>query len=356
MFELELDRFLLEKGTILDVRTPSEFIQGRIPNAVNLPLFSDEERVKIGTLYKHVGVQEAIDLGYHLVLPRIEELVETARGHLQLSGVAKLHCWRGGMRSRSVAELFQKLSIPSFTLKGGYKSFRRWAIQLLEKIPHYPFKIYLLGGMTGSGKTAILRLLKNRGEQVLDLEDIARHRGSSFGCLNGEEVPTNEQFENEIAFQWHNFSAHRPIWIEDESRSLGQCKIPDSLFSAMQHAPLFIIERPQEHRLERLYRDYATIKKEHLIVATERIKKKLGAERTKKVCQCIQEGNLKEAIGMTLGYYDSTYQYSLTKRDQKTYRINDSLSDLEWAELLLSCKSSIFLQKQQLHEEHDREV
>ena len=185
---LHIDAFLAAGGALLDVRTPAEFRQGHIPGAANLPLFSDAERAEVGTLYKQQGRQAAVLRGLALVGPRMEALAAELVTWSERSAGAplRLHCWRGGMRSGSVAWLAQQLELPVLLLEGGYKSYRRWVLELFER----PWPLRLLGGRTGCGKTELLLALRERGAAVVDLEGLAHHRGSSFGGLGLPEQPS----------------------------------------------------------------------------------------------------------------------------------------------------------------------
>lgn len=327
---LLINGFLKGSGVIIDVRTPAEYAQGRIPGSINLPLFSNEERAILGTVYKQQGHSTAVNLGLKLVGPKLSELAATAKGHAG-NGEARVHCWRGGMRSSSMSWLLRTVGIRTTTLTGGYKAYRRWTLDLFKQ----PLLLYVVGGLTGSGKTQMLRAMRNLGEQVLDLEELAHHRGSSFGMLGMPPQPTNEQFENEIAMQLSAFDLQRPIWVEDESHMIGRCKIPDALIEAMHTAPLFFVERAMEERMEILLHDYAKIERSELILATERIKRRLGAERTKSIVENIDQGKYREAIEMILRYYDASYRYEIGRRQQPIHYIHEKeLSNEEWGQKL----------------------
>lgn len=337
MNELPVEDFLNAPGVIIDVRSPAEYAQSRIPSAVNLPLLDNTERAQVGTAYKKLGRETAVELGFGLVGPKLANLISEAK---QILGnkPAKIHCWRGGLRSNSMLWLLETSGIPTVCLKGGYKAFRRFVLQkieeysLCEKSP----KFLLVGGLTGTGKTMILHALQSLGEQILDLEGLARHRGSTYGMLGQPAQPSVEQFENEIASFLKSFDLNRPIWIEDESRMIGKCKIPDPLFKKMQHSTLFLIHRPLSERLQILYDHYSQFDPNEIITATQRIGKHLGGAKTKEVITLIQGGNLKEAIMQILHYYDSSYRYGLTQRQNLIHNIDgEQLSKELLAKLLI---------------------
>ncbi|NBW62949.1 MAG: tRNA 2-selenouridine(34) synthase MnmH, partial [Synechococcaceae bacterium WB4_1_0192] len=178
---IAIHSFLKAAGPVVDVRAPAEFAQGHIPGARNLPLFSDEERAAVGTTYKQQGRTAAVQLGLELVGPKLAALGQSLSSwSSEANGQPlRLHCWRGGMRSGSVAWLADSLDLPVLLLEGGYKAYRRWVLEQLL----LPWPIHLLGGRTGTGKTDLLLALERRGVAVLDLEGLAHHRGSSFGNL-----------------------------------------------------------------------------------------------------------------------------------------------------------------------------
>lgn len=330
--QFQIADFLALPGVVLDVRSPGEYAQGRIPGAISLPLFEDAERAAVGTTYKKVGKNQAIEQGLRLVGPKLADLSVQARNHV-CEGYAKVHCWRGGMRSSSMAWLLGIVGIKTATLLGGYKAFRRWALETLSN----PKQVRLIGGLTGSGKTALLHALRDAGEQVLDLEALASHRGSSYGMLGMPPQPSSEQFENEIALQWASFDSKRPVWVEDESRMIGSCKIPDALYTQMSTAPLCLLEISLKERLHTLVQDYGNTNSADLITATQRLKRRLGAVRTKEVVDSITAGKLEQAMEVVLNYYDSTYRYSLGRRKQPQYQIQgDGQSSVELARAIIT--------------------
>lgn len=325
---LDILFFLQAPGVIIDVRSPGEYDHGHIPGAINIPLFDDHERAIVGTKYVQEGREIAVEEGLKIAGPKLYSFIEKAKQHIP-NKKARIYCWRGGMRSNSMAWLLNMAGIECVLLSKGYKTFRKWVLQTFElKRP-----IALLGGLTGSGKTEILHTLAENGEQVIDLEKIANHRGSSYGMLGQPPQPSTEHFENEIAIQWHQLNPERPVWLEDESRMIGKCKIPDALFHQMRSSSLLYVERPRNERLEILYKDYNDLIPEDLIAATQRLKKQLGGDRTNKIVEAIKTNKIKEAIEMVLQYYDSSYTFSL-KRRQIIPRIisGENLTPKEWAQ------------------------
>lgn len=327
---LSISSFLQSPGAILDVRTPMEYAKGHIPGSFNLPLLSNEQRAEVGTVYKRVDSISAIELALRLIPPNLRNFIALAKKFCP-KHFAKILCWRGGMRSSSVALLLHQQGINTCCLKGGYKSFRKWTLDNLKK----PLPIKVLTGLTGSGKTKILHCLEEMGEQILDLEALANHRGSTFGEIGPQ--PSNEQFENDIAKKWASFNPERAVWIEDESRLIGNCVIPADLFNQKQKAPLTQITIPFQERSENLKRDYAFFDKAKAIKATLFLKKRLGGLRTKQILHAINSGDFSSASNYLLEYYDKTYLFSLSRRTQKIESLSaEKLSPKQWAKKILA--------------------
>jgi tRNA 2-selenouridine synthase len=269
---------------IIDVRSPMEYEAAHIPNAHNIPLFDNEERKQVGIRYKQSGRDFAVQLGLEYVGPKMADFAKQAR---QLANNKELliHCWRGGMRSESMAWLFEMIGIKCSLLKGGYKAYRKYIRYQFEKeIP-----IIILGGYTGSGKTEILYELKKQGEQIIDLEGLAHHKGSAFGTIGQEPQPTNEQFENNLAQEWIKLDFFKTVWIEDESITMGRCGIPFPLFKKMRNTRVFKVVIPKKIREKRLVKEYANIDTSTLKNAIERITKKLGGLKAKLALEALEK-------------------------------------------------------------------
>ncbi|MFM8524084.1 MAG: tRNA 2-selenouridine(34) synthase MnmH [Cyanobacteriota bacterium] len=320
---LEVEAFLQGRGPVLDVRSPAEFAQGHIPGAFNLPLFSDQERAAVGTTYKQEGRQPAIDLGLRLIGPRLADLSDQLRQHQDGSGL-RLHCWRGGLRSGSVAWLAELLERRVQLLEGGYKAYRQWVLARLED----PWPIQLLGGRTGCGKTDLLLALQRRGSAVIDLEGLAHHRGSSFGGLGQPPQPSNEHFENRLVDRLVALRDRGPIWVEAESAQIGRCRIPIPLWKRMQNAPVLEVTRPLSVRLQRLVALYGGLAQEELAEATERIARRLGPQRTATALAAIADRDWALAAAQMLDYYDRCYDHELSRR-QLSHLGTLDLGDLE---------------------------
>lgn len=296
---------------IADVRTPAEFTHGHIPGAVNIPLFSNEERIRVGTTYKQQGREAAILLGFDLTGQRWSGFIRQAQEIAPARKIA-LNCWRGGMRSAAMAWALDLYGFEVSTIRGGYKAFRHWVLRQCQR----PYPLSVIGGMTGSGKTRILARLREAGEQTIDLEDLAQHRGSAYGSLNRLIQPTQEQFENNLAIQLAKMDLGRPIWIEDESQNVGKCLLPKPLWTQLRSATLFDLQVPLEERVAALLEEYGGLDKDFLVESTERISRRLGPEQTKNAITAIREDRMADFIRQVLIYYDKTYRKGIITRDQ----------------------------------------
>ena len=315
---LDINKFLqmAETVPVIDVRTPLEFVHARIPGAFNLPIFSNEERVKVGTCYKQKGREQAILLGFDLTGSKWSGFIKEA---LKIAPEKKIlvHCWRGGMRSGAMAWALNLYGFEVFLLEGGYKRYRNWVLEQFKKT----YSILILGGMTGSGKTKTLQQLKKLSHQIIDLEDLAQHQGSSYGSMGRLNQPGQEQFENLLARELNKVDTNIPLWLEDESLSIGRCFIPNSIFHQMRQAPVMKITVPFEKRVDFLVKEYGVLDKEFLIESTTRIGKRLGPEQTRDAILAIRENRMDDFIKIVLIYYDKTYANGQGKREKESIHL-----------------------------------
>lgn len=304
--KLKISEFLEQRaaGAIIDVRSPFEFNHGHIPGAVNIPLFNDEERALVGTLYKQKGQEKAFSAGLEIVTPKLKMFAQRAH-EVAVNGKVNVHCWRGGMRSGSMASFFETQGLKANLLDGGYKSYRKYVLEQFGR----PLNIAIVGGETGSGKTEILQHIQKAGEQILDLEKIASHRGSSFGALGMNKQPTVEQFENNLFDELNLLNPGKRIWMEDESRSIGRVFIPAPLWEQMTLAPVYRVRIPFNVRVQRLIHDYGSFPADVLKEAIERIKKRLGGLDYKITMEALENGDAATVTAITLRYYDKAYDH-----------------------------------------------
>jgi tRNA 2-selenouridine synthase len=342
-----VEAFLAAAGPLIDLRSPAEFAQGHIPGATNLPLFNNDERAEVGTLYKQQGRQAAVLHGLALVGPRMVSLgaalLAALAEHRTASSTAssapaqphnapclRLHCWRGGMRSGSVAWLAGQLDLPVLLLGGGYKAYRHWVLELFER----PWPLRLLGGRTGCGKTDLLLALRQQGVAVLDLEGRAHHRGSSFGALGLPPQPSSEHYENLLAADLASLQGADEIWLEAESSQVGRCRIPAGLWRQMKGAPALEIQRPLEQRVSQLVAIYGMQDPAGLAEATQRIAKRLGPQRTALALEAIAAADWATACRQMLDYYDRCYDHDLSSHAVQAVDLGE-LAPSEAAGLLL---------------------
>jgi tRNA 2-selenouridine synthase len=313
---------LAETIPVVDVRSPSEYDSGHIPGSVNIPLFDDIQRAAVGVKYKKEGRQPAILEGLRLIAPSIYSKLEEA---LKIKKMGKLlvHCWRGGMRSETMAWLFSLGGIETKVLEGGYKSYRNHILESLSNLR----KMIVLGGMTGSSKTHILRRMKELGEQVVDLEDLANHRGSAFGALGQLPQPSTEYFANLLFDEWKKIDASRPLWVEDESRNIGSVFMPEIFYTNMQNTPAIILMMDMQTRLPRLVKEYTDYPAENLIASINRISKRLGGDNTRDAISAVENGDFAKAIEIALIYYDKAYLFGLKKKKSENIIYVDTDSD-----------------------------
>lgn len=319
---------LLPAALIIDVRSPGEYRHAHIPGARSLPLFEDEERKVVGTIYKQQSREKAIKSGLDFFGVKMRRMVEETEKLLQekkdehtqlglpqmrLNEIPVLvHCWRGGMRSAAVAWLLDVYGLNVLLLRGGYKVYRKWVRDQFEK----PYSFRVIGGYTGSGKTNVLQELARLNQPLIDLEHLAHHKGSAFGALGLPEQPTQEFFENKLAEALDlQVKAGIPVWLEDESQRIGNLQIPMPLWYSIRKAPVYFLDVPFEVRLNYLTKEYGIHSKEKLLNAIVRIQKRLGGLETKNAVQFLLEDNHKECFRILLRYYDKLYLKGLHNRD-----------------------------------------
>ena len=314
------DRSLAQRIPVIDVRAPCEFEKGHVPGAISVPLFTDNERAEVGTLYKKAGHDEAVHRGLEIVTAKgWEKLLAPVAPHLSEDGEVLVYCFRGGMRSGSVAWLLsQAPGLEVHTMAGGYKAFRHWSLETWEACDR---PVTIVGGPTGSGKTDVLhRLRDDLGAQVLDLEGDANHRGSAFGSLGRDPQPTNEHYENLLALQWRSFEASRPVFIEDESHNVGKCGVPRGLWQRMRapSAQVLRLQVPHAARVAKLVQEYGVYEPTLLADCVRRLNKKLGNDRVAHLCRLLEEtqppGLSQVADALLEHYYDDMYGYQAKKR------------------------------------------
>jgi tRNA 2-selenouridine synthase len=242
--------------SIIDVRSPAEFALDCVPGAISAPVLDNEERERIGTLHKQVSAFDAKKAGAALVARNIARHLEEMFQDRPRGWRPLIYCWRGGQRSGSMAEIFSRIGWKAAQLEGGYRAYRRFVLQRLEEAPA-GLEFRIVCGVTGSGKSRLLRSLGTIGAQVLDLEEIARHRGSVLGSLPGEAQPSQKMFESLVRHALDTFDPTRPIFVEAESKKIGALQVPDALMARMRVSPCIRLDLDLPLRVELLKGEYA---------------------------------------------------------------------------------------------------
>jgi tRNA 2-selenouridine synthase len=246
----DFDRF----DTIIDARSEGEFALDHLPGAINCPVLNDEERVRVGTLYKQVGSFEAKKLGAALVARNIARHLEEQFADKPKDWKPLVYCWRGGNRSGSLAHILARIGWPVVQLDGGYKAYRAAVSAALEAPPSLDWRV--ICGTTGSGKSRLLETLDGIGAQVLDLERLAAHRGSVLGHLPHEPQPSQKMFETRIWDTLRRFDPSRPVFVESESKKVGNLRVPDAVMESMRAAPCIALNLSRPNRVRLLLEDY----------------------------------------------------------------------------------------------------
>ncbi|MBO8230090.1 tRNA 2-selenouridine(34) synthase MnmH [Prochlorococcus marinus str. MU1404] len=339
----ELEKFRSLKGPLIDVRSPGEYYKGHMPNSINIPLFDNDERSIIGTIYKKEGRKKAVIEGLKFFEKKMEFILDNLFMSIESyknfpnknnEFFIRIYCSRGGMRSQSIAWLLEKYKLNPITLKGGYKIYRRCVLDSFSK----KLNIVVIGGKTGTGKTRLLSLLEKYKYQTIDLEGFACHRGSTFGGLGMKEQPSNEQFENIIAEKLNSFKCSKNIFVEAESANIGKCKIPHEFFNQMKHSRRIEILRSESNRLDELIDTYSVFKKEELQESVLRIKKRLGPQRTKIALDSINNEKWALVCKAVLDYYDKCYEFEKVGKTNITFL---DLTDKKYDERILELINNV---------------
>jgi tRNA 2-selenouridine synthase len=324
----ELKNLFINKTRLIDVRSPSEYLEGKIPFSVNLPIMNDEERVKIGTCYKEHGQEAAIKLGHELVSGKIkEERIKLWREYILENPGTEIFCFRGGLRSQITCEW---IGLGKKPIPGGYKRLRRYFLSWLDEAP-LP-NLLRIGGPTGSRKSDFITYVDH-----IDLELLANHRGSAFGNLGPQ--PSQITFENELAFGLMKLEGKRII-IEDESATLGKIVIPRRLFHHLRQSPMLVLEVPLEQRVQNIFESYVKGRPEDFFLnSLERIKKSLGGVNFQKI-----QGEMKEAFSkseqlshhagwinsLLVDYYDPIYMRDIGRQGPLILKRGNTEELIKW--------------------------
>jgi tRNA 2-selenouridine synthase len=317
--EIEVeDALKLSSAGFVDVRSPLEYELDTFPGAVNIPLFDNEQRQRIGTTYAADGPHEARKLGLRFIAPRLPEYIE------QLAAVKGeplvIFCWRGGERSKTVAGLLDMMHMPCLRLKGGYKAYRQYVNKVLHesKLPH---QFVVLEGLTGTGKTEIIQELGRKGYPILDLEALANHRGSVFGAVGLGEQPSQKKFESLIWASIRNFDeSNNFLIVEGESKKIGRLYLPDAVYNGMQEGYRILVYDTVSRRVNRLIKEYVNTGENNLSQVGEALSyltRRLGKEKVRQLRELLAAKDL-EQFGRILieDYYDVLYGRNFNAPEQ----------------------------------------
>ena len=311
----------LPRCILIDTRSPAEFSQGHIPGAVNVPLLENEERAVVGTLYKQVGPEPAKRKGLEIVSGKLADMVEQIAGLLKSDPTAALvvYCWRGGMRSKSLLTILELMGIQGAQLQGGYKAYRRYVQDSLAAFSLQP-QLFVLCGSTGVGKTTLLKILAEQGYPVIDLEGLANHRGSAFGHVGLGKPATAQNFDAELLQLLTKLNTESLLFVECESKRVGNVYLPEPLYAAMQCAPKILLQASRRTRAGRLIEEYTDSLATNSLQITDSIDslaKKLGKKKTAQLISEYEAGNLLLVTEILLAeYYDPLYGYETAPAEQ----------------------------------------
>lgn len=239
----------------IDVRSPGEFAEDHVPGAINLPVLDDAERTLVGTIYVQTSAFDARKVGAAIVARNIAGIVERFVRDKPRDWAPLVYCWRGGQRSRALVHVLGEIGFRAVQLDGGYRAYRRHVVAMLAQWPRQ-FRYRVICGLTGSGKSRLIEAIAAEGGQVLDLERLARHRGSLLGDIPGEPQPTQKAFESAIFDALGTFDPARPAFVESESRRIGRLQVPEALLDAMRASACIRLDTPQPLRVAMLEADY----------------------------------------------------------------------------------------------------
>ncbi|MDO7905599.1 tRNA 2-selenouridine(34) synthase MnmH [Paenibacillus sp. JX-17] len=312
---------------MIDVRSPSEYAEATIPGSINIPIFEDDERAEIGILYKQVSVQAAKDRGLEIVSAKLPEFIKKFAAIPQRKAV---FCWRGGMRSRTTATVLSLMGISAYRLAGGYRAYRQWVVQTLGEAPIEP-EACVIHGNTGSGKTALLRKLQEKGYPVLDLEGLAGHRGSIFGQI-GLKANNQKTFDSLLLEELMTHKESGYLLMEAESRRIGKVALPDSLMFKKESGYHIFLQMPLESRIRTILEDYRPEEhQEECIHAFHQIKSRIHTPVANEIEMCLSEARYGRAVELLLEYYyDPRYAHS-TEQYELESAVNIEASSLEEA-------------------------
>ncbi len=325
--EITLDElFKLEKPLLIDVRTPAEYEEDHLPGAINLPVLSNEERDRVGTIYHQESQFKARRVGAGLICSNVPEILEEIEARRTDDQSLALYCWRGGNRSKSLAIILDNIGYPTYRLAGGYKSYRQRVHNFFEK-KRWTAQLVTIYGLTGAGKTRLLHALDSRGKATLDLEGAANHRGSAFGSVGLGEQPTQKKFENHLYQQLSETTG--PVFTEGESRQIGRRNIPAALFEELISPPRVWLATDLEIRARRIREEYEWPEtRDELISLVGNLKERLGKKKVNELQQKLRDNQVLPVVETLLEeYYDPAYYNSCPDQEEFDHQISGNNLD-----------------------------
>lgn len=310
----------IKDAVMIDVRSPKEFNEDTIPGAINIPILSDEEREQVGYLYKQVNREKAKESGLQYASNKLVDFYKEIKSISDSKKAPVLFCYRGGMRSSSVATIMDIMSLRVYVLEGGYKSYRSY---VMDNLPTFAekFKFIVLHGYTGVGKTKLLNDLENKDMQVIDIEGLAKNSGSVFGSLAYKSNSNSQKAFESLLLRNYQTLESNIVFTESESKRVGRVILPDFMFNDMENGYHVLIKTNMKNRVKNIMEDYVDIdipdRNNKIVAAINKLRKRLGNDKVDELIQEVNTGDYSSAIvALMVDYYDPLYEYSINKVEQ----------------------------------------
>ena len=304
----EVSRF----DAVIDARTPAEYAEDHIPGAISAPVLDNEERAQVGTLYKQVSQFEAKKVGASLVARNVSQHIENLFKGKDPSWKPLVYCWRGGKRSGAMAHILREIGWNAETLEGGYKAYRRFVVSQLESLPS-GLDFIVIHGPTGSGKSRLLAGLKRAGAQVLDLEDLAAHRGSVLGNLPDRPQPSQKMFESLLLRDISSLDGSKPVYVEGESKKIGELQVPEALMSRMRASSCIALEVAIDVRVDLLLDEYRHFLEDRALLDAQ-LDCLVGLHGRARITEWKSIKDWRDLVSrLLLEHYDPAYRHSSTR-------------------------------------------